>query len=292
VKRCRICRTEFEPRNTLQQTCKPACAIEYSRTSSKERLAKDAKRAFHVERRVSRRRGALTKAKDGYQARADGVQLVHPATGSRAAVHLLWQLHRRQRTGSRWDAGHYRSTGAAPHLRFNEDNCHRQRVVCNRNGSGRAVEYRRGLINRIGIARVEALENDNSIRKFSALELREVRDLYRRRRKEMEKAAMTCRVFGCGSSRDTRPTSFVRNELPSMALRTTDTIKSRPSRSQESLRRMATYGVYAADHPLAAHGYVFEHRNRLRRAGSEDPQVRAVSELSRSPGATCHVDHG
>jgi hypothetical protein len=91
-------------------------------------------------------------------------------------------------TGSRWDAGHYRSTGAAPHLRFNEDNCHRQRVVCNRNGSGRAVEYRRGLINRIGIARVEALENDNSIRKFSALELREVRDLYRRRRKEMEKA--------------------------------------------------------------------------------------------------------
>lgn len=66
-------------------------------------------------------------------------------------------------TGSRWDAGHYRSVGAAPHLRFNEDNCHRQLVFCNQYRSGNHVEYRQGLIARIGLERVEALENDNTV---------------------------------------------------------------------------------------------------------------------------------
>jgi hypothetical protein len=196
TKLCRICKTEFLPRSSFQQTCnKPACAIEYSRTSSKERLAKDAKRAFHVERRVDRKgtRVALERLKNRRQltkeAQIEFNRFIRERDRAQPCICCgSFTADSDLITGSRWDAGHYRSTGAAPHLRFNEDNCHRQRVVCNRNGSGRAVEYRRGLINRIGIARVEALENDNSIRKFSALELREVRDLYRRRRKEMEKA--------------------------------------------------------------------------------------------------------
>src|SRR3546814_4920656 len=42
-------------------------------------------------------------------------------------------------TGGGYDAGHYRSTGSAPHLRFIEDNCHAQRKQCNQWGAGRAV---------------------------------------------------------------------------------------------------------------------------------------------------------
>jgi hypothetical protein len=90
------------------------------------------------------------------------------------------------------DAGHYRSTGSAPHLRFNADNCHAQRVVCNRHGSGRAVDYRLGLIARIGLARVEALESDNSPRKFTRDELRQIRDHYRAKARELRK----CRERG------------------------------------------------------------------------------------------------
>jgi hypothetical protein len=89
-------------------------------------------------------------------------------------------------TGSRWDAGHYRSTGAAPHLRFNEDNCHRQLVVCNRHGSGRAVDYRIGLIARIGIERVEALENDNSVAKYTVDDLKAICFRYRAKLKDLK----------------------------------------------------------------------------------------------------------
>jgi hypothetical protein len=90
-------------------------------------------------------------------------------------------------TGSAVDAGHYRGTGAADHLRFNEDNCHAQSVVENRDRAGNAVAYRIGLIARIGLARVEALENDNTPVKWTREGLREIRDTYRRRANELEK---------------------------------------------------------------------------------------------------------
>lgn len=90
-------------------------------------------------------------------------------------------------TGSRVDAGHYRSTGAADHLRFNEDNCHAQSVSENRDKAGNAVSYRIGLIARIGLARVEALESNNTPIKWTREGLREIRDTYRRKARELER---------------------------------------------------------------------------------------------------------
>jgi hypothetical protein len=65
--------------------------------------------------------------------------------------------------GGGWDAGHYRSTGSAPHLRFNLHNCHKQCVKCNRFLSGNVAEYRKGLVRKIGIEKVEALESMNQV---------------------------------------------------------------------------------------------------------------------------------
>ena len=65
--------------------------------------------------------------------------------------------------GGGWDAGHYRSTGSAPHLRFHLHNCHKQCVKCNRHRSGAAVDYRLRLIEKIGIEKVEALESMNAV---------------------------------------------------------------------------------------------------------------------------------
>ncbi|MCB1689600.1 MAG: recombination protein NinG [Halioglobus sp.] len=90
-------------------------------------------------------------------------------------------------TGSRMDAGHYRSTGAAPHLRFNTFNCHGQSVKDNRDLSGNAVEYRKGLIARIGLERVERLENDNRIRSFSIHYLRRAKAIFSRRARHIKK---------------------------------------------------------------------------------------------------------
>ena len=90
-------------------------------------------------------------------------------------------------TGGMVDAGHYRSTGSADHLRFDERNCHAQRSDCNRYGAGRAVDYRIGLAARLGVAAVVELESDNTPIKWTREQLREIRDKYRRLATELEK---------------------------------------------------------------------------------------------------------
>lgn len=80
--------------------------------------------------------------------------------------------------GHMFDAGHYRSRGAASHLRFNTFNVHAQCVNCNRNKSGNVVDYRINLIKRIGLERVERLEQDNTPRKFSKEYLRRVKKIF------------------------------------------------------------------------------------------------------------------
>jgi len=83
------------------------------------------------------------------------------------------------------DAGHYRSTGSASHLRFHPDNCHAQCVKCNQWGAGMAVDYRIRLLQRIGPARVEALENDNTPHKWQRDELIAIKATYKAKLKEM-----------------------------------------------------------------------------------------------------------
>jgi hypothetical protein len=88
--------------------------------------------------------------------------------------------------GGGFDCGHYRSVGSAPHLRFDERNAHGQTKQCNRYGAGRAVDYRIGLIRRRGTHAVEALEADQSPRKWTIEELKSIRDYYRAKLKELK----------------------------------------------------------------------------------------------------------
>lgn len=88
--------------------------------------------------------------------------------------------------GGAYDAGHYRSRGSASHLRFDEANCHAQRKHCNRYGAGRAVDYRIGLIERIGLSEVERLEADNTVCKWDRAALVAIKALYVQKLKDLK----------------------------------------------------------------------------------------------------------
>lgn len=90
-------------------------------------------------------------------------------------------------SGNATDAGHYRSVGAAGHLRFNEDNVHAQSKHDNQYKAGNVVEYRINLIARIGLERVEALENNNAVHKWTKDEVRAIRDQYRIKANQLAK---------------------------------------------------------------------------------------------------------
>lgn len=84
-----------------------------------------------------------------------------------------------------YDAGHYRSVGAAPQLRFDETNCHKQCVPCNQHKSGNAIEYRQGLISKIGRERVESLEGNNCIVKWTIEDAKRIKAEYKAKTAEL-----------------------------------------------------------------------------------------------------------
>lgn len=71
-------------------------------------------------------------------------------------------------------------------MRYVEDNAHRQLVYCNRNQSGNSVNYRLGLIARIGLERVEALESDDTPRKYTIDDLKAIKATYVAKLRELK----------------------------------------------------------------------------------------------------------
>lgn len=89
--------------------------------------------------------------------------------------------------GGQYHAGHFRSIGAAPELRFNEYNCHRQCQPCNTHLSGNLLEYRRRLVAKIGIELVEWLEGPHEAKKYTIDEILEIKKHYQQKIKELER---------------------------------------------------------------------------------------------------------
>ena len=89
-------------------------------------------------------------------------------------------------SGNNVDCGHFRSRGSAPHLKFDERNAHAQSKYENRYLSGNITGYRIGLIARIGLEAVEALEADQTPRKYTITDLQALKAQYAAKIKELK----------------------------------------------------------------------------------------------------------
>ena len=84
-------------------------------------------------------------------------------------------------------ASHFLSAGGHSIVRFHEDNVWTSCYKCNVMLSGNQVEYRKALIDKIGIERVEWLENNGSKeKKWTKDELKELMQKYKLKCKELE----------------------------------------------------------------------------------------------------------
>jgi hypothetical protein len=174
TKACAVCQKPFTPRLPLQRVCGFRCAkrVPVLEKKAEREAVKERKRALEtipeLIKVAQREFNAYIRGRDiGRPCICCGLPL---GDGD---------------VGGAYDAGHYRSTGSASHLRFDERNCHAQRKHCNRYGAGRAVDYRIGLIQRIGIEAVEALEASNTPHKWERDELRQIAATYRQKLKEL-----------------------------------------------------------------------------------------------------------
>lgn len=85
-----------------------------------------------------------------------------------------------QKIANGYDGGHYINQGSSGALRYHEDNVHKQcSFVCNHNLSGNKIEYRINLVKKIGVKRVEWLEEHRHDRKkWTREELLEIIERY------------------------------------------------------------------------------------------------------------------
>ena len=187
-KKCRVatCRALFVPSRMGQAVCSPACAmIDAPRHEPKARKA-----LADIERAEIKVRKEKLKSRADHLREAQGavneyvrLRYAHLPCISCDSTPNDSDLM----TGSRWDAGHYRSVGACPELRFEPLNIHRQCVKCNRNLSGNSVEYRIRLVQRIGEEKVSWLEGLHAPCKYTVEEIKAIKTKYRAMSKELKR---------------------------------------------------------------------------------------------------------
>lgn len=183
--KCKICRQPFLRRNISHKVCSPDCAIIFAQQEKEKNLLKKAR----IERKKDKEKKIALKTRSDWvkDAQVAFNSWVRARDAGKPCICCGLDLGFYE-VGGAFDAGHYRSVGSAPHLRFNEDNVHGQRKQCNRYGAGRAIDYRIGLIKRIGVERVEALESNNDSFKPTIEDLKEIIKKYKEKKNELLKS--------------------------------------------------------------------------------------------------------
>lgn len=167
----------FEPVRALQPTCSFDCSVIYGLkvlAKNQEAKRKEAARAHREAKAQAKPRSQWMK-----EAQAAFNRWVRLRDADRPCISCGAVV-------AKWDAGHYRSVGSNPALRFEPLNCHKQCAQCNQHKSGNAVEYRIGLVSRIGLLKVEWLEGPQLPKKYTIDELQQIKAHFTKLAKEIE----------------------------------------------------------------------------------------------------------
>ena len=184
--KCKECSEYYTKFRSTQQVCSVKCAMAMGKRKAEEKRKKLEKAdRLKASRRMRERKEKLKSRSDWLK----DLQRVFNEFIRLRDVNLPCISCGRYHNGQ-YHAGHYRSVGACPELRFNEDNVHKQCSACNNHLSGNILEYRLGLIEKIGIERVEFLERkDHPPLKLSVEEIKELIKVYRAKVRELKKDA-------------------------------------------------------------------------------------------------------
>lgn len=178
-KRCLICSTEFQPMSSLHVVCSFGCSIKLlDRDKERRRLA-----AERNDRKATRK--ALdrikTKSQRMKEAQAAFNRFIRLRDAGQPCI-SCGRFHDGQN-----HAGHYRTTKAAPEMRFDERNVNLQCAPCNNHLSGNIVEYRRGLLAKYGQATVDWIEGPHEPKHYTIDDLIEIKREYAKRARELLK---------------------------------------------------------------------------------------------------------
>ena len=169
--KCAFCKKQFTQFNSTISVCGYQCAIEWGKLHPKKTSIK----------RVNSEIKSEAKNKLKTQA-----QLRNP-------IKLHFQKWVRMRdikepciscgtNEAKWDGGHYLKAEIYSGVIFDERNVNKQCSYCNQYLDGNTAAYRQGLIKKIGLEAVEALEdlaNETRTKKWTIEELQTIKTKYK-----------------------------------------------------------------------------------------------------------------
>ena len=171
--KCKVCSEPFESYRPMQKVCSWECA----KSIAKVAVEKIEKAKIKVlKEKLKTRNEWLKEAQSAFNAyiRIRDIELPCISCGR----HHTGQYH----------AGHYRSVGSAPNLRFDENNCHKQCQPCNTHLSGNIVLYRKSLLVKVGEQEVDRIESANAPGKWTIEEIKSIRQIYLAKYRQLKKA--------------------------------------------------------------------------------------------------------
>lgn len=175
-KKCKVCANIFIPARPMQKVCCSTCAYKFATEQSEDKKAKAQRKELReAKERIKSRSQWMKEAQQAVNAFIRARDNKEPCIS--CGRHHQGQYH----------AGHFKTVGGNPELRFEELNIWKQCSVCNNHLHGNLINYRINLIKRIGIEKVEWLEGPHEPKKYNIEELKEIKATYIRKARELMK---------------------------------------------------------------------------------------------------------
>lgn len=182
-KTCRECRCKFVPTRAIQPVCADySCMVAYANKAAEKSAIARKKR----ESRQHKEKLEAIKPKSEYLKDAQRFFNQYIRARDEALPCISCGRHHQ----GQYHAGHYRTVGSAPHLRFSELNVHKQCAPCNNHLSGNIINYRQRLIEKIGMAAVLGLEGENIPKHYSIDDIKAIKVKYKQITKELKESQL------------------------------------------------------------------------------------------------------
>lgn len=178
-KKCKnpACGEKFVAQRLGQAVCSPKCGLaikDVNQTKARKALADVGRKELRsAKERIKPKGQYMREAQTAFNAWIRARDAAQPCIS-------CGRFHE-----GKYDAGHYRTVGSNPALRFEPLNCHKQCVPCNQHKSGDIVNYRMSLVLRIGQAQVDWLEGPHEPQRYTIDDLKQIKAEYRAKLKQL-----------------------------------------------------------------------------------------------------------
>jgi hypothetical protein len=178
-KKCRVCGNEYLPYMTTQVCCMSyECQVTYATAHA----LKSQEKRVKAERKETREKKQALKPRSQWmkETQSEVNRYVRLRDKDLPCI-SCGRFHDGQ-----YHAGHYRTVGSAPELRFEVSNIHKQCAPCNNHLSGNLINYRKGLVQKIGIEAVERIEGKHEPKHYTIDDLKAIKAKYKTLCRELE----------------------------------------------------------------------------------------------------------